>query len=85
MPYTKPIDRVKVDHMIGSGSQISDWSAGDLTYGLTRLSLAWLQPRKNYLSIATVIGCLVCTILELYRRVAAPYEDTKIVENGDVY
>ena len=31
------------------------------------------------------MGALECAKLELYRRVAAPYEDVKIMENGDVY
>jgi hypothetical protein len=31
------------------------------------------------------IGVLECAKLELYRRVAAPYEDEKIAESGDVY
>jgi len=35
--------------------------------------------------VATVTGVLECAKLELYRRIAAPYEDTKIEENGDVY
>jgi hypothetical protein len=32
-----------------------------------------------------VIGALECCKLELYRRMVAPYENTKIKENGDVY
>jgi len=35
--------------------------------------------------INAIIGALECAKLELYRRVAAPYEDDKIAENGDVY
>jgi hypothetical protein len=30
-------------------------------------------------------GVIRCAQAELYRRVAVPYEDAKIVENGDVY
>ena len=30
------------------------------------------------------MGVLECCKLEFYRRVAAPYEDIKIEENGDV-
>jgi len=30
-------------------------------------------------------GVLRCVELELYRRLAAPYEDLKCAENGDVY
>lgn len=33
----------------------------------------------------TILGVLECVKLELYRRVAAPYEDRKIEENGDVF
>ena len=40
---------------------------------------------KNYTNINEVIGVLECAKLELYRRVAAPYEDEKIEQNGDVY
>jgi hypothetical protein len=32
-----------------------------------------------------MIGVLECAKLELYRRVAAPYEDAKCEDNGDVY
>ena len=35
--------------------------------------------------INEVIGVLECAKLELYRRVAAPYEDDKRLQNGDVY
>lgn len=31
------------------------------------------------------LGALECCKLEFYRRVAAPYEDSKIISNGDVY
>jgi len=51
-----------------------------------------LGTRDGLISGETVPGCagdaigaLECAKLELYRRVAAPYEDTKIAENGDVY
>lgn len=39
----------------------------------------------NYKDINAAIGVLECVKLELYRRVAAPYEDTKIKQYGDVY
>jgi hypothetical protein len=41
--------------------------------------------RVGYAEINEVVGVLECCKLELYRRLAAPYEDTKIKENGDVY
>lgn len=32
-----------------------------------------------------MVGALECAKLELYRRIAIPYEEQKIQENGDVY
>jgi hypothetical protein len=32
-----------------------------------------------------MIGALECAKLELYRRLASPYEDLKIADNGDIY
>ena len=84
MPYITKNDRLRIDQDLPIVNVV-EWSAGDLTYGLTRLVVAWFHYRKSYLNIAIVIGCLVCTILEFYRRVAAPYEDEKIRVNGDVY
>lgn len=39
----------------------------------------------RYSTINDVLGALDGASKEFYRRVAAPYEDTKIQENGDVY
>jgi hypothetical protein len=39
----------------------------------------------SYRTINDVLGALEGAKLEFYRRVAAPYEDQKIQENGDVY
>jgi hypothetical protein len=39
----------------------------------------------RYARLNEVIGAIDCAKLELYRRIAAPYEDKKITENGDVY
>ena len=44
-----------------------------------------LGSRVEYARINELIGVLECAKLELYRRIAVPYEDTKIAENGDVY
>ena len=39
----------------------------------------------RYAHLNEVIGAIDCAKLELYRRVATPYEDKKIEESGDVY
>ena len=38
----------------------------------------------KYDNINSMIGVLECAKLELYRMIAAPYEDTKILENGNI-
>jgi hypothetical protein len=45
----------------------------------------YLDVKKDYQAINDCLGALEGAKLELYRRVAAPYEDRKIQENGDVY
>jgi len=39
----------------------------------------------RYQNINDLLGALEGAKLELYRRVAAPYEDEKVESNGDVY
>jgi hypothetical protein len=53
---------------------------------VTRLALAYLHDVKmDYTRINAAVGALECAKLELYRRVATPYERGKEVANGDVY
>ena len=62
--------------------------AGVLNYVITKLIRDWYGSIRNhdlnYAAINTAIGALECAKLEYYRMVAAPYEDKKIQENGDV-
>lgn len=64
---------------------------GELNYAITSLVDAYLAAcaesagRLRYSHVNEAVGVLECAKLELYRRVAAPYEDDKIAENGDVY
>jgi len=55
---------------------------GNLNYLITRI-LKEAYPLR-YFNINRAVGVLECCKLEYYRRVAAPYEDTKITQNGDV-
>lgn len=59
--------------------------AGCLNYAITRLFLETLLADPGYLKIALATGVLENVKQEMYRRLAAPYEDTKIADNGDVY
>jgi hypothetical protein len=61
-------------------------TAGEVNYKITRIVDEYLE-RKGlmYQHINDMIGALEGAKLELYRRVAAPYEDQKMKENGEVY
>ena len=61
-------------------------NAGELNYLVTIIAIRYVQEGEvSYRKINDAIGALECAKLELYRRLAAPYEDKKIIENGDVY
>lgn len=62
--------------------QTVDQIDGQLNYIITRI-LKESYPLR-YFNINRAVGVLECCKLEYYRRVAAPYEDTKIEQNGDV-
>ncbi len=79
MPYIKEDRRIA----ICEGDAPRD--AGELNYVLTRICLGHLGDMPRYSDFNEVIGVLECCKLEFYRRAAAPYEDKKIIENGDVY
>lgn len=81
MPYIKP-ERRKA---ILAGAKPED--AGELNFAITALVDRYLEDKGElrYAHLNEVIGAIDCAKLELYRRVAAPYEDQKAAENGDVY
>jgi len=61
-------------------------STGELNFCITTLLNNYIKENGvGYSSINEVIGALECAKLELYRRVAAPYEKGKQFMNGDVY
>lgn len=57
---------------------------GALNYTITRL-VEGIMPELRYRHLARVTGVLENVKQELYRRVAAPYEDGMISRHGDVY
>lgn len=60
--------------------------AGELNFAISVLVDNYLKDKGiKYEHLNEVIGAMDCAKLELYRRVAAPYEDEKIKQNGDVY
>lgn len=92
MPYIKQENREELDLHLAPLADVlkkrcdhTNEPAGDLNYAVSYLTDALLGGRVNYAMINKLIGALECAKMELYRRVAAPYEDVKIAENGDVY
>ena len=62
-------------------------TCGELNFLITTLCIEYATRggALNYARINDTIGALESAKLEFYRRLVAPYEDTKIAENGDVY
>jgi hypothetical protein len=87
MPYTKQEQRPAVDKLVEplinhlKSLPVEDQD-GVLNYVVTKI-IKNLYPQK-YFHLNRALGVLSAVTHEFYRRVAAPYEDTKIKENGDV-
>ncbi len=61
-------------------------TAGDLAYALTRVVDDFILERGiSYHTFAEIVGALETVKLELTRRKISPYEDEKLLDNGDVY
>ena len=81
MPY---VPQKRRGPLAVAGANAND--AGELNYQITRLLVFYTQTHGlKYKTINDVMGALEGAKAEYYRRVAAPYEDTKIAENGDVF
>lgn len=57
-------------------------TAGNLNYIFTKLLRQCYG--DSYTEINTALGIISAVQLEFYRRIAAPHEDQKIYDNGDV-
>lgn len=79
MPYIKQSDRDLFD------IDVYPNKPGELNYIFTKIAIQYWNERKNYDAINDIVGALEGAKLEFYRRVAVPYEESKIKENGDVY
>lgn len=86
MPYIKQEDRDFFDERL-TFNATAIYSAGELNYCITKLLDHYISAHggTSYKNLNEVIGVLECAKLELYRRIAAPYEDSKIQQNGDAY
>lgn len=79
MPYIIPERRMMLHY-------VSPGTPGELNYMITQLLLKYLGTQgMSYQTINDILGAVEGAKMEFYRRIAVPYEDTKIEENGDVY
>jgi hypothetical protein len=88
MPYIEEEDRKRLDPAVTAAVEAfldlpMEESLGDLNYLISRI-VAGVVGKPSYRKIAMATGVLENVKQELYRRMAAPYEDRKIAENGDV-
>ena len=81
MPYIEKQRRIEID----GGS--SPENAGELNYAISMMLKEYLKSKGGvrYSHVNEIVGVMDCAKMEFYRRVAIPYEDQKIEENGDVY
>jgi len=89
MPYINPPTRDRIDgdiKLIKDALSIDDINdAGSLNYIITSIIHRWIDCEGvSYQRLNDAIGVLECAKMELYRVVAAPYEDTKREINGSV-
>ena len=87
MPYIKLKNRSKyekvLDNLVGILKTLPPEEIdGELNYVVTKI-LKDIYPLR-YFHINKAMGVLECIKLEYYRRVAAPYEDIKMKESGEV-
>ena len=92
MPYIKQSMRGRLDvelnaliENILADPEMVENKEGVLNYIITMLvHSVMLKDGIRYKKVNDAIGVLECAKLELYRRAAAPYEDEKAREQGDV-
>jgi ribosomal protein S3AE len=87
LPYIKADNRNKYEKILEELVKIlktlpPEEIDGELNYVVTKI-LKEIYPLR-YFHINKAVGVLECIKLEYYSRVAAPYEDSKIREAGDV-
>jgi hypothetical protein len=90
MPYIRQDARESVnkhiDNLLKVITMFSDsQKSGVMNYTITSLiNHVYRMDNPSYKEINDAMGMLECVKQELYRRKAAPYEDIKINENGDI-
>jgi len=85
MPYIDKENRKKfmfIESELDNLNKYDVLTAGELQY-MIALAIKYMRPER-YQHMNDIMGALAGAQMEFYRRHVAPYEDTKISENGDV-
>lgn len=78
MPYIDPTDRAR--------ARVEPRTPGELNFAITELLADYVQEKGlTYTHLNDCLGACEGAKAEFYRRIVAPYEDTKIATNGDVF
>lgn len=91
MPYIEQSRREEIESFVPQRDIYNclitmDAVAGDLNYLITSMVDSYILANGlSYRTINDIVGALECAKMELYRRVASGYEDSKIKQNGEVY
>ena len=85
MPYIKQSERLDIDFCLSDIEECLN-STGELNYAITRLLLKYVERMggPSYSVYNAANGTLGNVDKEFYRRYVAPYEDKKMLENGDL-
>jgi len=82
MPYVKQERRPELDYVVEAMKYAKVKADGDLNYILYKFCKYNIAPSYN--NFKNFCGELHQAATEIERRLLAPYEDEKIIENGDV-
>jgi len=82
MPYIKPERRTICDEVVNEMVDCEIKADGDLNYILYKYCQNHIKPSYN--NLKNFCGELRQCATEIERRLLAPYEESKIEENGDV-
>ena len=87
MPYIVPERQAEIDpHLKEFFEKISGVNdSGELNYIITQICIGVTEAGYRYEDLNRIMGVLECAKAEFYRRIIAPYEETKKMTNGDVY
>ena len=80
MPYIKQELRAKLEPNL----DFPALNAGELNFQITCVIREYWAEHQNYQGINDILGALEGAKLEFVRRTVNPYEDQKILENGDL-